>query len=168
MVQGIVIPARIGEPVTQREFQRLEDYHSAVSGYIEPVELASVGATLFANEEGLIRQFEFNSRATFLWWYHEPAARKLSQLVGDVVIVGRSNRSGAQTDLPSDLTATLVRTGTFSIEAQEREGAEWFEVGETYRDYFDAIFRAMVLEERSHPARVKVVNRSTGSASPEA
>lgn len=45
MVQGIVIPADAEKPVEQRDFGRLEDYHAAIGGWIEAVDLHDRGVT---------------------------------------------------------------------------------------------------------------------------
>lgn len=93
MVTGIVVPAEGDLPLEQRDFARLEDYQAAVDGWIETVDLPSIGVTIFINEEGLIRQLPFNSRASFPWWYHVPEARQKAMLVGDALLVGMPDRN---------------------------------------------------------------------------
>ncbi len=88
MVKGIYVPADGDEPLEVREFNGLEDYQRAVEGWIEPVDVLDLGITIYVIEEGLLRHLPFNSRATFLWWYHGPAARQSAMLVGNAVIVG--------------------------------------------------------------------------------
>ena len=68
MVRGIVIRAAGEEPLEERHFFGLEDYQSAVGGWIEAVDIPSIGVTVHVNEEGLLQQLPFNRRATFLWW----------------------------------------------------------------------------------------------------
>lgn len=74
MVHGILIPASDARPLELQSFDRLEDYQFAVNGWIEVVDIPDVGATLFVNEEGLLRQLPYNRRATFLWWFHSTAS----------------------------------------------------------------------------------------------
>lgn len=60
MPKGIYIPADQEAPLERRELTGLEDYQTAVSGYIEAVDLPKAGATLFVNEERLLRKLPFN------------------------------------------------------------------------------------------------------------
>jgi hypothetical protein len=91
-----------------RDLANLEDYKRCVDGYIEAVVVPDLDVTIYVNEEGLLRRLPFNSRASFLWWYYEPAARE-SLLVGDVVIVGWPDVDGESTDLPE---TSLLADGT--------------------------------------------------------
>lgn len=100
MVQGIVVPSDERAPVEVCEFRSLEDYQTAVGGWIEAVDIPSLGITIYVNEEGLLRQLPFNPRATFLWWYHQAEARQQTMLVGNALVVGLPDRSGESTDVP--------------------------------------------------------------------
>lgn len=46
MVKGFIIPASAQGTVEAREFAGLDDYQQAVGGYIEPVDLPALHATL--------------------------------------------------------------------------------------------------------------------------
>ncbi len=157
MVRGLVVPARIERPVTVRDLEGLADYQTVVGGYVEPVEVARLGLTLYANEEGLLRQFEFNSRASFLWWFHAPEARQRAMLVGDVVVVGAPDLAGESTDVPQEVVDLLTSSGTFRIDGLWERGGEWIDYGVRYDDYFDALFWAMIINERTSPLEIKVV-----------
>lgn len=74
MVQGIVIPASDSESLVGAEFAKLEDYQRVVVGWIEAVDIPDLNATIYVNEEGLLRGLLFNWRATFLWWFHVPTS----------------------------------------------------------------------------------------------
>ncbi|WP_370895088.1 hypothetical protein [Janibacter sp. GXQ6167] len=52
MPKGIYIPATQEAPLEHRDLTGLEDYQTAVGGYIEAVDLSEAGATVFVNEEG--------------------------------------------------------------------------------------------------------------------
>jgi hypothetical protein len=62
-----------------------------VGGWIEPVDVPSLGITICVNEEGLIRQLPRDPRATFLWWFHVPANRQKAILVGDALLAGMAD-----------------------------------------------------------------------------
>ncbi|MBZ4486728.1 DUF3846 domain-containing protein [Microbacterium sp. cx-55] len=70
MAHGILIPASDRIDLTRYEARELADYQLAVDGWIEAVDVAPFGCTLFVNEDGHPRGLPFNRRATFLWWFH--------------------------------------------------------------------------------------------------
>ncbi|UOE25122.1 DUF3846 domain-containing protein [Agromyces soli] len=90
-----------------REFSGVDDYARSVDGYIEAVDVPDLGVTIYVNEIGLLRRLPFNSRASFLWWYYEPAARE-SLLVRDAVIVGWPDADGESTDVPEAVLRLLT------------------------------------------------------------
>ncbi len=118
MVSGLIIPADGERPIEEREFAQLEDYQAAVGGWIEAVDLPSIGVTIYVNEGGLIRQLPFNSRASFLWWYHVPEARQKAMLVGDAVMVGMPDRRGDSTDLPATVSNLLLVSQRYRVEVR--------------------------------------------------
>ncbi|GAA4353234.1 DUF3846 domain-containing protein [Microbacterium rhizosphaerae] len=136
------------EPVELREFSSLEDYQAAVGGWIEPVDLLDLGTTVYINEEGLLRQLPFNSRATFLWWYHVPEARQRAMLAGDAVLVGLPDSNGDSTDLPGSVSETLAGSGTWRVEVRTVGDPKWYGNQATYVDYFEALVWAMLTLER--------------------
>lgn len=148
MPQGIFIPSDQETPLQQREFRTLEDYQQAVGGYIEAVDLPDAGATMFVNEEGLLRRLPFNPRATFLWWFWVPAARNKEMLVGDAVVVGTSDRRGDETDIPSELAACLLNPHGHRIEVLTHGDPKRYANTATYPDYFEAAVWGMSLLER--------------------
>lgn len=148
MVQGIVIPAEAEKPLEQRDFARLEDYQAAVGGWIEAVDLHDLGVTVYVNEEGLLRQMPFNSRASFLWWYYVPAARQKSMLVGDAVLIGLPDRNGDSTDLPSDVRNRLLVTMRYRVEVRLSGMSVWHRDSASFPDYWEALIWAMVLLDR--------------------
>lgn len=170
MTKGIVVPHDATAPLELREFSELGDYQQAVGGWIEAVDVASLGVTVYVNEEGLLQHLPLNSRATFLWWFHVPEARHRAMLVGDVVLVGMPDRKGDSTDIPAELSMLLRSDGPFAV--LTKVGADparyadpaskvasivlplasgepnWFVSSAQYYDYFSAAVWAMVLLER--------------------
>ncbi|WP_185715069.1 DUF3846 domain-containing protein [Gulosibacter macacae] len=112
MVQGIFVPAIEGN-VHLRDFASLEDYKVAAGGW-KTVDVPDLGITIYVNEEGLVRRLPFNSRASFLCWYHLPQSRK-AMLVGDAVIVGMPDENGDSTDVPERVVNLLTDDGEYAI-----------------------------------------------------
>ncbi|WP_409048298.1 DUF3846 domain-containing protein [Microbacterium sp. HA-8] len=148
MPKGIYIPADQEAPLEHRELQGLEDYQTVVGGYIEAVDLPEAGATLFVNEEGLLRKLPFNPRATFLWWFWVPAARYKAMLVGDAILVGSSDQRGDETDVPEPLAASLLSPYGHRVEVLTHGDPKWYGNQASYPDYFEAAVWAMTLLER--------------------
>jgi hypothetical protein len=148
MVQGIVIPAETEQPLERRDFARLEDYQAVVRGWIEAVDLPDLGVTIYVNEEGLLRQLPFNSRASFLLWYYVPAARQEAMLVGDAVLVGLPGRDGNGTDAPREVQSRLLAPARYRVELQMAGKSEWSSHPATFPDFWEALMRGMVFLER--------------------
>lgn len=168
MARGVIIPARITHKIDVAEFKALEDYQFFVGGLIEPVDLPLLGATMYVNEEGRLRGLEFNPRATFLWWYWEPAARQKAMIVGDVVVVGQPDEDGNSTDLSQELLAIFTQRGEYRIEVQWKEGDDWEMVvaPQPYLDYFDALVWVLILAEKGHVHQIKVVTTLASGEGP--
>lgn len=148
MVTGIVIPAKDVRLIEQREFTGLDDYRAAVDGWIEAIDLLDLGVTIYVNEEGRVRHLPFNSRASFLWWYHVPAVRQTAVLAGDAVVVGLPDRNGDNTDVPDAVRELLLTPMTYRVEVRTIGDPKWYGNQATYPDYWEAVVWAMVTLER--------------------
>jgi hypothetical protein len=158
MVRGIVIPADAGKDLEEREFAELEDYQAAVGGWIEAVDLLDLGVTIYVNDEGRLNGLPFNSRVSFLWWYHAPEARQSAMLLGDAVLVGMPDRRGNATDLPDAARGLLLSPIAYRVEVRTIGDPKWHSNQATFSDYWEAIIWAMVLLERWTLARdVRIV-----------
>lgn len=153
MVQGLYIPVDTDRPIEIRTFDRLEDYQSAVGGWIEAVDVMPLGSTLYVNEEGLLRQLPFNSRATFLCWYELPPLRHRTVLVGDAVLVGIPDDDGNDTNLPEETLALLVEKTEFVVITLYEGSPRWVPHPFAYENYFDAVIWAMELSDQATGAR---------------
>lgn len=139
MVKALVIPTAEGEPITECEVNKLEDYQAVVGGWIEPVDIPALGVTVYVHEEGLMLNLPFNPRATFLCWYFVPEARQKAMLVGPALITGLPDRSGDSTDVPSEVGAILARPGRWRVEVRTIGDPKRYRNQMTYSDYFEAL-----------------------------
>lgn len=165
MVRGIYLPAEAGRALEEHEFNTLEDYQSAVGGWIEAVDLHTLGVTIYMNEEGLLRHLPFNSRATFLRWYYVPESRQQAMLFGDAIIVGLADRNGDSTDVPRAVCELLLTPSRYYVEVRTAGDPTWHPNGTTYPDYWEAIVWAMVLLERTPEANEVRVAVQAGPSS---
>ena len=110
MTKGIVVPHDGDAPLELREFSEFGDYQQTVGGWIEAVDIPSLGVAVYVNEEGLLQHLPLNSRVTFLWWFHVPEARQRAMLLGNAVIVGAPDVEGNTTDVPAAVCSLLMET----------------------------------------------------------
>lgn len=158
MVRALRIPTEADDPITEIEVSKLEDYHAAVGGWIEPVDIAELGVTIYVHEEGLVLNLPVNSRATFLWWYFVPEARQKAMLVGPAVVVGLPSRNGDSTAVPDEVVRLLTDPGEWRVEIRVSDDSAWHPSFATYTDYFEALVWSMVALERVRDAEeVRVV-----------
>ncbi len=158
MVRALRIPTEADKPITGVQVEKLEDYQAIIGGWIEPVDVHPLGITVYVNEEGLLRQLPFNSRATVLWWYFVPEARQKAMLVGPALVVGLPDRKGDNTDTPTEVVALLTDAGTWRVEVKVPTEPDWIQIPATHTDYFEALVWAMVTLERWSAAEdVRVV-----------
>lgn len=108
MVTGIFVPSDGDAEPQLREFKELSDYQSAVGGLIEAVEVPALGITVYVNEEGLLRQLPSNIRVALLCSNWSPEVRPGRELLGNAVIVGYRDASGAATDVPASVLSLLA------------------------------------------------------------
>ncbi|MEV7757826.1 DUF3846 domain-containing protein [Microbacterium sp. NPDC089180] len=139
--------------IEPREFAGLDDYQRAVGGWIEPVDIPSLGVTIYVNEEGLIRQLPLNSRATFLWWFHVPAARQKVMLAGDAVIVGIPDRRGDSTDVPEAVLELTTPGRRWRVEYLTVPDSCWRQGDIEHDDVWGAMFWGVMLLERAAGVR---------------
>lgn len=164
MVRALRIPTEADDPITEIEVSKLEDYQAAVGGWIEPVDIAELGVTIYVHEEGLVLNLPVNSRATFLWWYFVPEARQKAVLVGPAVVVGLPNRNGDSTPVPDEVVRLLTGPGEWRVDIRVRDDPTWHPSLATYTDYFEALVWSMVALERVRDAEnVRVVSAGSGS-----
>lgn len=148
MTKGIVVPHDAEAALEVRELADFGDYQQAVGGWIEAVNIPSLGIMVFVNEEGLLQHLPLNSRMTFLWWFHVPEARQRAMLVGNAVIVGAPDEEGNTTDVPEAVISLLMETQVYRVEVQVIGETEWHRNAAKYTDYWEAVIWAMLLLER--------------------
>lgn len=147
MVKGLVIPADPERPIAVPYFSTLEDYQRIVDGWVEAVDVPSLGITICVNEEGLVRRLPFNSRATYLWWYELPWVRQQAILVGDVAIVGLPDADGETTDIPDLVLELLTTKEQYVVMTLVGEAQVWRRHPFPYDDFLDAVVWAMALSD---------------------
>jgi hypothetical protein len=150
MITGIHIPQDAEIALSELQLNGLTDYQHAVGGYVELIHIDFPRLTMFANEEGKLRNLPVNRRATCLWWLFSPAARGRDFVVGDVVLVGAARCRQTTTELPEDLRPLLRTTSVFLIEARHNGDAKrWHPTQARFSNFFEAAIAALSMVESS-------------------
>lgn len=108
MKKLIVIPTDKTETCrlleVQDDMDELNLFQSIVGGYVELVKTIDSAISMFANEDGLRLNLNFNDRASKL------ASRRYGStfIVGDVVIMGAMDEDGECKTVPDEYVATFI------------------------------------------------------------
>lgn len=117
MARGVVIPADEGQPIYTEEFQDYLDYQRNVGGVFQVLDLDTIKASLFINEEGKLLKLPGNRRATYLWWASISAyVIGDDVLSGDVVLIGLPDDDGDTQSLSDELVYLFTKTDQFKVE----------------------------------------------------
>ena len=86
---------------------KLDEYQAIVGGLIEFTTLATAGAAIVSNEEGLLIGLPVNAHATQFLYDNAPEHRGYTVLVGDCLVVGLPDRKGYTTSVPDKVLAVF-------------------------------------------------------------
>jgi hypothetical protein len=139
LLHAIQIPQDEERPLYKVAIDGLSGMQDAVGGYIQVIDLTSLGASLVLDEEGKLKSKEINRRATLLFWLLFPSVRHRDVIVGDAIIVGTPDNEGNTTDVPETVTKLLFETKSFKAEFQTYDDANKFNGNRMrFEDYFVA------------------------------
>lgn len=104
-IRVLVVPADEEQAPFVKE---LEDYdyqagQAIVGGYIQPIELHTMKATVWGNEEGLLIGLPLNTRATRYLYTFAPEHEGRNVLVGDVYLTGQADQHGNTLSVPQEV-----------------------------------------------------------------
>ena len=110
-ISVVVMPADEDQPIARRDIDRgYKAGQRIVGGLIQPVDMPTVRATIWVNEEGLLLRLPLNRRATELLWTNQPEHIGFTILVGDAYLTGLPDRRGETTNVPDQFANTIVET----------------------------------------------------------
>lgn len=161
MPTGIYFPSDDQLAVSWQEYETLQDYQSAVGGYIEAIPVGVEDLSFFGNEEAKLIGLPINRRATLFWWLHTPAARRQDVLAGDVVLVGSTDEGGETLDVPDDIQCLLLMNLSYAVEFIGVGATCWHRSPLVFKDYFEASAWALDLaQRRNQVGQVRVTPRA--------
>lgn len=104
LVKGLVITVE-GE-VRVVQIKGLPDMKAAIGGgWIEAIYPQSRPVSVIMDEEGKLKGLPFNKNATALF---RGDLRQGDYLAGDVLILGKPNKLGRETDIPEDVLKEIL------------------------------------------------------------
>ena len=148
MPTGIYFPVDDEQAVSWQEYETLQDYQSAVGGYIEAIGVGLEGMSFFAHDEAKLIGLEVNRRATLFWWLHMPPARHRDFLSGNVVLVGPTDQDGETLDVPDLVQCQLLMKATYAVEFIGVGATIWHKSPRVFNDYFEAIAWGLDMADR--------------------
>ena len=117
-VKGVIIRPDCSHKVA--EFKQLSDYQTAVNGVIDAVRLYDYNgeevACAYVDDEGLIKQSPINPLASAISFLFG----NTPYLVGSIVIVGKADEEGYDTDIPEFLLSLVENISPTEEEADPR------------------------------------------------
>lgn len=149
MVTGIVIPRDGGGGLRIQELATIGDFQEVAGGWLEPIEIESLGVTAWVNEGAHEQRGSFNSRATALWWYYSANAEARRFMLGDVVLIGNGRESDGA-DAPEQLIHGLFSPHEFVIQVSPRCDDVWYDTYARFDSIFAAATWCMVLGLSTH------------------
>lgn len=145
MTTGIFIPADEEIPIERRDITGLNEYQALVGGFIEAIDIRTMNASFYCNEEAKIFGLPINRRATLMWWMDSPQMRHRDTINGNAVIIGLPDAEGDTQDVPQELLRLLFDTKTYGAMYQTADDPDTFNGNlARFTDYFDAVNAALV------------------------
>lgn len=138
---AIVIPHDSNERPHSEELAGPLEFQAATGGWLEPIKLEAVNASIYMSGDGQRARGNFNARATALHWiYGHGTARRL--LLGDAVLVAPVRRPDGT--LPGFLNG-LSADHEFVVQLSPDEVA-WYNTPLRFPTVFDAALWAVLID----------------------
>lgn len=141
VTKAIVIPVE-GDPYLQ-EINKSEDIHALVDGWFEVIDLRNPGASLWINEESLMRNHPVNGNLLWLVLGHHPNAARLGFLRGQAVLLGPMTGNEDDVSDVDEYFIDLLVTGTrFTALVKLKDAHEWKDMQmpfDTWRSAYTAV-----------------------------
>ncbi|MEA9985677.1 DUF3846 domain-containing protein [Subtercola sp. RTI3] len=159
MVTGVFIPHDEDRPLEIREFEGLKAYQASVQGNIEAIDILTMNASFYCNEEAKIFNLPINRRATLMWWMDSPQMRHRDTINGNAIIIGLPDEEGDTQDAPKELMQLLFEAGAYRAMYETADSPDsWNGNSVRYTDYFIAAGHALIkFDEWYAVTRCKII-----------
>lgn len=135
MVTCIVIPHDPASPPLLRELTNVGEFQEAVGGWLELIELPSLGVTAYVNEAARREFAPVNCRAMAFWWLHTDDPSQNAIVLGDVVLMSTGEHNG---NVPDEVIHQIFDRQEFVIQARLHDEKVWLNTLARFDNVFDA------------------------------
>ena len=99
----------------QGDIRAIQQY---VNGMFDVIDAVDPAASLWLSDTGKIDGLPMNRRATMFIWAAASHWRNQDVLMGDVLITGQADESGATTGIPADLLQLITEVPEYKYQVQ--------------------------------------------------
>lgn len=143
MVTTIVIPQDGGGAPRVQELAGASDFQEVTGGWLEPIEIGTLGITVWVNEAAPREHGVMNARATALYWHYSLGLEFPRLLLGDVVITGSDDGENGM-DAPEHLIHGLLATHHYVVQVSPDDDDNWNDTFARFENIYDAALWCML------------------------
>lgn len=158
MVRSIVIPHDPARSPRLRHLATASEFQEAVDGWLEPIEMPALGATVYVNEAARREHHPINCRAMALWWLYSAEPTQYPIFLGDVVLTGTGDDEDDA--LLEEIVRDVFEKREFVVQVMPYGRGSWHDSFARFTDVFDAATWCMLLVSTLRPgAGVRLQSR---------
>lgn len=150
MVTTIVIPHNQAKAPRVRELASVGDFQEVAGGWLEPIDVPTLGITFWANEAASRERLGMNSRATALCWYYNIRLESATVVVGDVVVSGMVAADGS-VDVPETVLDGLLNPHEFIVQISPDDDDVWHDTFARFGNIYEAALWCMMFAHTVRP-----------------
>lgn len=156
MVRSIVIPHDTERRPALVELADLGAFQEVVDGWLDLIEIPSIGVTIYMNEAARLTRGQLNTRATAFWWLHSAQPTDYPVILGDVVLTGVGDREN-EGDVPEAVIEQIFHRDNFVVQVRPYDRSSWCDSFARFDSVFDAALWCLLFEATMRPgARFRV------------
>lgn len=144
-MRSIVIPHDTKQRPTLVELADLGAFQEAVDGWLDLVEIPSIGVTVYLNEAARRTRGPFNTRATAFWWLHSAEPTDRPVMLGDVVLTGVGDHEN-EGDVPEVVVEQIFHRNNFVVQVRPYDRTSWCDSFARFDSVFDAAIWCLLFE----------------------
>ncbi|WP_198165887.1 DUF3846 domain-containing protein [Agromyces laixinhei] len=149
-MRSIVIPHDQARSPRLRHLATASDFHDAVGGWLEPIEMPALGVTVYVNEAARREHHPINCRAMALWWLYSAEPMHYPIFLGDVVLVSTDDGEES-TALLERIIGDIFEPREFVVQIKPYGRGSWHDSFARFTDVFDAATWCMLFVTTLRP-----------------
>lgn len=122
MVRSILIPQDAAHGPFLVELDEVGSFQEMVDGWLDLLEIPSLGATLYYSASGRRERRPLNTRATAFWWLYSAQPTESPLILGDVVLTGAGDYPDGS-DIPDPVIEQIFVRDEFVVQVHPRDRA---------------------------------------------